>query len=169
MGGMARQTGPLKITGTIEDLCFYQMEGAYFARRKSSLTSKRFWKEKAFAGSRRSCGLLGAASPLASRLYHTLPKAKKGRAVFQQLTGAIKRLLQQGWTAEAIAAWFAQTYLPAPSRKKRPAAPVIKALPAPCLHKLPSVERTHRNRCQNTRRRDGKQPPGVLPRGQPQG
>ena len=77
------------VTGTIKDLCFYQMEGAYFTCRKSSLTGKRFRKEKAFAGSRRSCGLRALASPLASRLYRRLPKEKKGRAVFQEITGGL--------------------------------------------------------------------------------
>lgn len=126
---MARQTGPLKITGTIDDICFYQMEGDYFARLKSSLTGKRFWKDKAFAGSRRSCGLMARASSLASRLYKTLPPEKKGRPAYQQLTGKVKLLLQQGLSEAAVLAWFQASYLPVLTTKKRRKKPARKAVP----------------------------------------
>ena len=109
---MARQVGDIKIVGTVEDLCFYKMEGAFFVRMKSSLTGKRFWKDKVFAGSRRSAGLLGRASSLASRLYRQLPTEKKDRDVFRQLTGKVKLLLKDGCTEEGIEGWFVQTYLP---------------------------------------------------------
>lgn len=109
---MARQVGDIKIVGTVEDLCFYKMEGAFFVRMKSSLTGKRFWKDKAFAGSRRSAGLLGRASSLASRLYHQLPNEKKDRDAFRQLTGKVKLLLKDGCMEEEIEGWFVQTYLP---------------------------------------------------------
>jgi hypothetical protein len=103
----------MKLTGTLEGFCFYQMEGTYYVRRKSSLTGKRFRTDKAFAGSRRSAGELQRASPLASRLYHRLPKGKKGRDVFRGLTGQVKGLLREGWTAVQVEHWFGQTYLPA--------------------------------------------------------
>lgn len=108
---MARQIGNIQITGTIEDFCFYKMQGQYFVRRKSTLASQRFWKEEAFAGSRRSAGLLGQASSLASTLYRRLPKEKRGRAVYQKLTGIVKRLLSEGWNDARVAHWFQQTYL----------------------------------------------------------
>jgi hypothetical protein len=44
---MAKQAGDIFITGTIDDLCFYKMDGAYYVRLKSSLTGKKFWKNKA--------------------------------------------------------------------------------------------------------------------------
>jgi hypothetical protein len=109
---MAKQAGDIKITGTIEGLCFYRMEGRYYVRRKSTLTGRRFQRDAAFAGSRRSAGLLASASSLASRLYRRLPKERKARAVFQRLTGDVKLLLATGWSEERIARWFTKNYLP---------------------------------------------------------
>lgn len=44
---MAKQIGPVFITGTIGDICFYKMDGQYYARMKSSLSSKRVKRIKA--------------------------------------------------------------------------------------------------------------------------
>lgn len=38
---MARQIGDIIITGTIDDITFYEMDGKGYARHKSSLTGKR--------------------------------------------------------------------------------------------------------------------------------
>lgn len=107
---MAKQDGIIKITGTIDDITFYKMGDEYYARMKSSLTGKRFWKDKAFEGSRRSAGAMGAASKLASVLYKTLPKELKGRSVFQKLTGKIKIKMQNGLDADTIIKWFYTEY-----------------------------------------------------------
>ena len=107
---MAKQVGIVKITGTIDDITFYEMGGEYYARMKSSLTGKRFWKDKAFEGSRKSAKALGVASKLASLLYRTLPKEEKGRPVFQKLTGKIKFMVLEGRDAEAITMWFQKEY-----------------------------------------------------------
>jgi len=47
---VAKQIGATKITGTIQNICFYKMEGQYYARQKSSLTGKRVKKDPAFSG-----------------------------------------------------------------------------------------------------------------------
>ncbi|HET7896537.1 MAG TPA: hypothetical protein VFL47_02675 [Flavisolibacter sp.] len=147
---MARQVGAIKVVGTVDDLCFYRMEGEYFVRRKSSLTAKRFRKDKRFEGSRKSAGLLGKASALASRLYHRLPKEQKGRAVFRSLTGKIKLLLKEGWTEDRIEPWFEKTYLSQPplaaaagqkSTARKAAPPFFAARPKqrlPSLVQLPA-------------------------------
>ena len=107
---MAKQIGIVKITGTIDDITFYKMGDTYYARMKSSLTGKRFWNDKAFAGSRRSANAFGIASKLASILYRTLPKEQKGRPVYQKLTGQIKFLVLEGKDSAAITIWFQQAY-----------------------------------------------------------
>jgi len=108
---MARQVGPLKIVGRIENFCCYKMQGEYYIRMESSLTGRRFWTSKAFEGSGKSCGLLALASPLASKLYSTLPKERKGRSVFQKLTGKVKLLLKEGYDEEKIRHWFLKNYI----------------------------------------------------------
>jgi hypothetical protein len=141
-GSMAKQTGDIKIVGTVDDICFYRMEGGYYARRKSSLTGKRFWKAKVFEGSRKSCGLMAKASPLASRLYRSLPKEQKGRDQFRALTGKIKLLLKAGWQENRIEAWFVETLLPTKSKAsfkrtlKRQPLHLLIALPTRMLPRL---------------------------------
>ncbi|HEY0751570.1 MAG TPA: hypothetical protein VGD26_10460 [Chitinophagaceae bacterium] len=107
---MAKQAGIIKITGTIDDITFYVIGGIYYARMKSSLTGKRFWKDMAFEGSRKSAIALGKASPMASRLYHTLPKEIKSRTLFCKLTGEIKFLITAGHTEQEIISWFLSVY-----------------------------------------------------------
>ena len=108
---MAKQVGIIKITGTIDDITFYKMGEEYYARMKSSLTGKRFWKDPAFEGSRKSALALGVASKLASLLYKTLPKERKGRSIFQKLTGRIKLMILDHKETEVIIQWFTREYV----------------------------------------------------------
>jgi hypothetical protein len=107
---MARQAGLIKICGTIQGISFYTMEGEHYARTKSSLDKKRFMKDPAFEGSRRSAGLLATASVLASQLYRQLPAEVKSRRAYQLLTGRVKLMLQGGNDEKAVADWFKKTY-----------------------------------------------------------
>ena len=107
---MARQEGIIKITGTIGDITFYKMNGVYYARMKSCLTGKRFWKEKAFEGSRLSAIALGKASKLASKLYRTFSTEDKSRGLFCKLTGEIKLLIKTEHSEEEIIKWFLSVY-----------------------------------------------------------
>ena len=74
---MAKQAGDIKIVGTIDELCFYKMDGEYYVRLKSSLTGNKFWKHKAFEGSRKSCSRFGEGNKLASKLYGMIEKEKR--------------------------------------------------------------------------------------------
>lgn len=107
---MARQTGEIKITGTAEDLCFYKLYEGYFVRTKSSLTAKRFWKDRAFEGSRRNCSLLATASRLASLFYKTYPGEKKRKGIFNEMTGRIKRWLKEGKTEQEALLLLKESY-----------------------------------------------------------
>ena len=97
---MARQAGVIKITGTIGDITFYQLEEEYYLRKKTSLNRKRFLKDPAFAGSRIRSAQFGVASSLASRFYRSLPKEKKGHGIIGKLSGIANTLLQQGYTTD---------------------------------------------------------------------
>src|SRR5689334_7346159 len=93
---MAKQVGDIKITGTVDGICFYKMQGHYYARLQSSLTGKRFWKDQAFAGSRESCQRLRKGSKLASEVYRQLPTAKQVYRMFCQLKCRAIKLLREG-------------------------------------------------------------------------
>jgi len=99
---MARQTGDIVITGIIDDMTFYKMEGAYYVRMKSSLTGKRFWRDRAFDGSRRSCKRLGRGSALASKVYRSLPREERQYALFCLLKREAIALLKKGMGEEEV-------------------------------------------------------------------
>jgi len=107
---MARLTGDFKFTGTIDGLCFYRMYDDYFVRTKSSLTGKRFWKDRAFEGSRKSCTLLAKASTLASWFYKTYPKEKRRKGLFNEMTGRVKLWLKEGKTEQEAMLLLEQYY-----------------------------------------------------------
>jgi hypothetical protein len=99
---MARQAGPLFISGTLQDLTFYQLDGTFYVRQKSSLTRKRFRKDPAFARSRERAAQFSVASKLAKEVYYLLPKKKRKHGVIGKLTGQANRLLQEGASVEAV-------------------------------------------------------------------
>jgi hypothetical protein len=65
---MGRQREGSRLEGRIGSLVFYQWRGGFYVRSASSLTGKRFRKDKAFEGSRRCAGLFAKASRLASEV-----------------------------------------------------------------------------------------------------
>lgn len=89
---MAKQIGLLKITGTIDGICFYRMDGVYYAREKSSLSAERVKHDPAFAETMRSAKRMGSASGIASVLYwQTVPQYERSREKFREVVGMVKR------------------------------------------------------------------------------
>jgi hypothetical protein len=95
---MAKQAGDIFITGTIDDLCFYKMDAEYYVRMKSSLTGKKFWKNKAFEGSRKSCSRFGEGNKLASKVYRMIEEEKRVYTLFCFLKRRAILLLKVGKT-----------------------------------------------------------------------
>ena len=81
---MAKQAGTYHITGCFDNLCFYEMEGKYYVRLKSSLTGKRVKKDPSFKRTMQYAALLGSASAIASAVYRALPESK-GIALYRVL------------------------------------------------------------------------------------
>lgn len=96
---MAKQIGPFKITGCYDNICFYKMDGQYYARTKSSLDGKRVKKDPAFWETRWHSDLLAKSSKIAAAVYRSLPKEK---GLFRKLTGQAMRLLKEGKTTEEV-------------------------------------------------------------------
>jgi len=107
---MARLLGDIEYTGTIDGLCFYKMYDSCFVRTKSSLTAKRFWKDTAFEGSRKSCSLLARASSIASAFYKTYPTEKRTKGLFNEMTGRVKLWLKEGKSEEEALLLLEQCY-----------------------------------------------------------
>ena len=122
---MAKQVGDIKVTGTIDDICFYRMEGKYYVRMKSSLTGKRFWRDKAFEGSGRSCARFASGNRLASQVYRSLEKEKRSYPLFCSLKTQAIELIRKGLGEEDVIHTL-QSYLQEAIRKKTKARPVKK-------------------------------------------
>jgi hypothetical protein len=65
---MANQTGEFKITGTYDDITYYNMDGKSYAHSKSSLKGKGVKKDPRFKRTMQSAQRLARGSQLASKL-----------------------------------------------------------------------------------------------------
>lgn len=99
---MAKQTGPLKVTGKLHGVTYYKMEGKHYARSTSSLSGKRVKVDPAFAETMRYAGLLGMASKIASAVYKAIPKEKRKFEQFRRLIGQAMQLLKERMEPDAV-------------------------------------------------------------------
>ena len=90
------------LVGTYDDITFYKMEGQYYARMKSSLTGKKFWKHKAFEGSRKSCNRFGRGNQLASMVYKEIPESNRAYAMFCTMKQIAIAMLKAGKEEEQV-------------------------------------------------------------------
>jgi len=93
---MSKQKGPVYFTGTVDGICYYQLNGEYYARRKSTLSRKRVKRDPAFALTRKYAELLGQASRVAVSVYRLLPKDQKKIALYRAMTGVAMAMLKKG-------------------------------------------------------------------------
>jgi len=93
---MSKQRGPVYFTGTVDGICYYRMNGKYYARRKSTLSRKRVRRDPAFARTRRNAALLGQASRIAAGVYRLLPRVQKKLDLYRAMTGQAMELLKKG-------------------------------------------------------------------------
>ncbi len=99
---MAKQIGPFKLQGCYDNICFYKMDGQYYARTKSSLDGKRVKKDPVFGETMRYATLFGRASTLAAMVYRALPPGKKEPGLYKKLTGQAMRMLKEGKTEREV-------------------------------------------------------------------
>jgi hypothetical protein len=93
---MGRQREGSRLEGRIGALVFYQWRGGFYVRSASTLTGKRFHKDKAFEGSRRCANLFAQASRVASEV------ARKTKVVtYRQLQTLALKAFYSGASEEA--------------------------------------------------------------------
>ena len=93
---------PISISGTVGNVCIYEVDGQLYMRSKSSLTRKRVLKSKAFEKTRRYASDMGKAARLGSTIYWDLPPAQRNRSVYQAITGMAASLLYKGMSEEEV-------------------------------------------------------------------
>lgn len=108
---MARQSGNLCITGTINNLCFYKMDGQFYVRIKSSLTGKRVKKDPAFRATMRYAGFLAEAARIASAIYGKLDADQKIKGLYRKMTGEAMRLLKADKTITEVTSLLEAKYV----------------------------------------------------------
>lgn len=92
--GMATQIGLLRVTGTVGGVCFYRMDGVYYARAKSSLTGERVKSDPCFAETMRCAKRMGSVSKIASEIYRQIvPEHERSRERYREVMGMVMREL----------------------------------------------------------------------------
>jgi hypothetical protein len=114
---MAKQSGAYKITGTVDNLCFYEMEGKFYVRKKSALTGKRVKKDPLFANTMRYAGLLSQGSAIASAVYKKIPADQKIKGLYRKITGEAMQLLKAGNTETCVTEDIEAHYLSKPAKQ----------------------------------------------------
>jgi hypothetical protein len=99
---LAQQVGDSIITGTIDDITFYVMDGEGYARKKSSLTGKRVKKDPKFRRSMQSAHRLGRGSQLASKVYRSLPSEEQVYSLYKELKSLAILAIKEGKNEEEV-------------------------------------------------------------------
>lgn len=92
---MAKQAGPILLSGTIGNVTFVAAGRKGIARMKSSLTKKDVKTKPEFANSRAASERFGTANKLASQVYRSLPKKSRKNPVYLRLKSLAIRLIHQ--------------------------------------------------------------------------
>lgn len=107
---MAKQTGKIRITGTLSGLSFYRMFGDYFVRRTSSLDGNRVKTDEAFANSRKRMTGFGEAAGICKEVYGNFDKRYKKHGVFGKMTGRANIWLIEGKDETEVRALLLSTF-----------------------------------------------------------
>jgi hypothetical protein len=99
---MAKQVGPLFITGTIDGIIFYKLGEQYYIRSKGSYKSAKYMRrDPRLKRTMQKAAQFGQASDITKEVYYRhLPREIRKHGLFGQLTGRVNRWLQQGKTRE---------------------------------------------------------------------
>ena len=99
---MAKQVGPLFITGTIDGIIFYKLGEQYYMRSKGSYKSgKKMRKDPRLKRTMQNADRFGGASQLVQYIYYRhLPREVRRHGLFGELTGMVNRWLYQGKSTE---------------------------------------------------------------------
>src|SRR6476619_8425140 len=94
---MAKQSGHTRAIGTVDELnLYFDQEWGFLARMLPGVDSKRFWKDPAFAGSRRSAERFGVGNIMSSIIYRFVPTKRRYRHLFKQVRTIAIVCLKQG-------------------------------------------------------------------------
>jgi len=99
---MAKQEGPFFLNRTIGNLCFYYMEGQYYARKKSSLTGKRVKTSPRFRRTMEYAQMMGCSSKIGSAVFKALPGRFKESWMYRAFVGEAMGMFKQQMTYKEV-------------------------------------------------------------------
>jgi hypothetical protein len=101
---MAKQVGPLFITGTIDGIIFYKLGEQYYIRSKGSYKSAKYMrKDPRLKRTMEKANQFGGASKLVKEVYYRqLPREVRKFGLFGKLTGMVNSWLQKGKPKEEV-------------------------------------------------------------------
>lgn len=132
---MAKQLGPYYVTGYVDNILFYKMEGKYYARKKSSLTGKKVKTHPCFALTRLNYSLFSIASTIGSRVYKMLPVSEREHEMYKKMTGEAMKLLKQGIQEMEVQELLVKTWVEKASVLKPKTAKITGSVKKKPLHK----------------------------------
>ena len=118
---MAKQTGPIKFEGTIDNLTGYQVNGVHYLKKKSSVSRKRILTDKCYANTRRNAKWFAQAQKLAAGLYRELTPAQHDhKGIWYPLRNKAQELVRKKVPAEEITRLLRKEFIePAKKAGKR--------------------------------------------------
>ncbi|MEL7588452.1 MAG: hypothetical protein AAGU19_17210 [Prolixibacteraceae bacterium] len=99
---MAKQTGLVKLGGTIQDLSFYKTKDGFLAREKTSIDKERISTDPAFQRTRENVaefGRAGSAGRILRRAFRPLLADAADGRVASRLTRAMLKVVQSDMTS----------------------------------------------------------------------
>lgn len=99
---MAKQVGPVFLTGTVGNVTYYKMDGQYYARSKSSLSRKRVKRSRSFKRTMQYADWLAQASKIAAAIYRLFSRKTRQHDDYRTITGQAMQLLKSGVEKEII-------------------------------------------------------------------
>jgi hypothetical protein len=99
---MAKQVGPLFITGTIDGIIFYKLGEQYYLRSKGSYKSAKYMRrDPRLKRTMEKAAQFGQASDITKEVYYRhLPREIRKHGLFGKLTGMVNGWLQKGKSRE---------------------------------------------------------------------
>jgi hypothetical protein len=101
---MAKQVGYVKAVGTVDgDINFYKdEEWGYLVRMLPGVNSKRYWKDAAFEGSRRSAERFALGNIMSSIIYRFVPVKRRYPRLFTKVRRIAVALLKHGTEKQEV-------------------------------------------------------------------
>jgi len=107
---MAKQEGPYFLNRTIGNLCFYYMEGCFYARKKSSLTAKKVKTSPRYLRTMEYAQRMACSSKIGSAVFKALPEWFKASWMYRAFVGEAMGMFKQGMVYEEVLAVLWERY-----------------------------------------------------------